>query len=291
MSTKEISFLILSDIHLNKEKINKLIEKIKQSNIIYDYLLCCGDIVSIPDGKQNIEEYIKKNDPIAKELLMLFKQIPINKKYLFIPGNHESKTLFENKEEFIEGVNNLHNKYMKLEENLYIVGLGGGVPVLFGEPQINKVLPYTDINTKNVLYIGYPYNYSNDIDNYNKSDDDYGKELNNLIDELKKKEGDNNIILFTHAGPFSIWTNYEVSKERNAYFGSKNLEKTFLNENNIFLNIHGHTHRGKGLVQLPNNKYVVNPGDFRNGNYATLKINQKENGKWYVKESYFGIVQ
>lgn len=72
------------------------------------------------------------------------------------------------------------------------------------------------------------------------------------------------------------------------YFGSKFLTESILKEeNNILLNIHGHTHDGAGKSNIAKTA-IINPGSLSVGEFAKLKI-EKSVGeeKWLIKNIEF----
>ena len=57
------------------------------------------------------------------------------------------------------------------------------------------------------------------------------------------------------------------------------LENILINDENLFLNIHGHIHPSRGIVTMIPGKTVINPGAIINGFFAELTL-KKENNKW-----------
>ncbi len=105
------------------------------------------------------------------------------------------------------------------------------------------------------------------------------------MEEIKKSNNQNKqIILLSHSGPIWSDTSNTFTQGRVKYCGSQNLQNIInLNSNKILLNIHGHTHKSIGLMNLFNYK-IVNPGALRKGNFGEiiLRINKSIN-KWEVK--------
>eukprot|EP00761_Pharyngomonas_kirbyi_P004564 gb/GECH01004569.1/.p1 GENE.gb/GECH01004569.1/~~gb/GECH01004569.1/.p1 ORF type:complete len:107 (+),score=23.36 gb/GECH01004569.1/:1-321(+) len=97
------------------------------------------------------------------------------------------------------------------------------------------------------------------------------------------------ILLMTHCGPVTSSTTF-AWKENNfdnlIYSGSKELDgllRTELMQDNCLLNIHGHTHIGRG--QIPFGKInVLNPGAVMEGNFSLVTL-RKSNGKWQIFDS------
>ena len=279
MSSQEFSFLIVTDIHDNIENTKKLVEEVKDKK--FDYVICLGDIVSIPPKQQNLKEMEEKYSPKMKEIFEELKKIgPI----IWVPGNHEPYTSFqENSLEIIPQSLNINKKYKKLSNDLYLIGIGGSTPILNGNKYNPDMIPFKSLDFKNIKYEGYPYNVDNTSENYIKSDLIFSKDLQDVIDKVKKEGGENiKMILVSHIGPVYTWTNVLVIDGEVLYLGSKNLGDIFVKEKGFFLNLHGHSHEAKGLISINENQQILNPGDLDNGNYSCLNIKKNANNDWVV---------
>lgn len=96
---------------------------------------------------------------------------------------------------------NIHQKEFVLEVGLKVVGLGGSTP------------GYTDINYKNKVWEGFPY----------QSDKEYEKDIDAVF---KKDELKTSSIFLTHVGPaLSSTTLHRRGKEPPIFGGSKVLDK------------------------------------------------------------------
>ena len=278
MSSEEFSFLIVSDIHDNIENTKKLILEVQNKK--FDYVICLGDIISIPPKMQNLKEMEEKYCPKMKEIFEELKKIgPI----IWVPGNHEPKISFEENYEINSNSMNLHKKYKKLSKDLYLIGIGGSTPILNGNKYYPEMIPFKSLDFKNIKYEGYPYNVDNTSENYIKSDLLLLKDLENIINKVKEEGGENiKIILISHIGPVYTWTNVLVIDGEVLYLGSKNLGDIFVKEKGFFLNLHGHSHEAKGLISINENQQILNPGDLDNGNYSCLNIKKNANNDWVV---------
>jgi len=278
-----LNFLLLSDIHDNASSIDLFLNKIKSKK--YDYIFFLGDMVKMTPGQQNSSEHAHIYEERMTQYLKKLESIaPV----LYIPGNNEPYTIYEkNSPKLTEVSSNIHNNYIKIKDDLYIIGLGGCIPILNGGKYDKNVIPFSTLNTSNVIQNGFPYNLPQyGKENYKKSDEWFGNDIKNIINKIKK-EADNKqyqTILLSHIGPLYSWTNAQQqlgTGEHWLYLGSMELEKIFINDENLFLDIHGHIHPSRGIVTMVPGKTVVNPGAIINGFYGELNL-KKEDNKWKV---------
>ena len=61
-----------------------------------------------------------------------------------------------------------------------------------------------------------------------------------------------------------------------------NVFKIFQNEENCFINIHGHSHLSEGFVTVRPGKYIFNVGANYNVNFGKLEIIKDKEGKWTI---------
>ena len=283
IDNNSLRFLLLSDIHDNETSIDLLINKIKSNK--YNYIFYLGDMVKMTPGQQNNSEHAKIYEQRMTQYLKKLEQIaPV----LFIPGNNEPYTIYEkNSPKLTQISENIHNNFKKIKNDLYIIGLGGCTPILNGGKYDKNTIPFSTLNTSNVIQNGFPYNLPQyGLDNYKKSDEWFGNDIKNLIENVKKDAGNNNYqtLLLSHIGPLYSWTNAQQqlgTGEHWLYLGSMELEKILINDENLILDIHGHIHPSRGIVTMIPGKTVVNPGAIINGFYAELML-KKENNKWNV---------
>ena len=282
-SKNSLNFLLLSDIHDNTSSIDLILKKVGSKK--YDYIFYLGDMVKMTPGQQNSSEHAQIYEERMTQYLKRLEQIaPV----LYIPGNNEPYTIYEyNSPKLTQISSNIHNKYIKIKDDLYILGLGGCVPILNGGKYDKNVIPFSTLNTSNVIQNGFPYNLPQyGLDNYKKSDEWFGNDIKKIINEVKKDAGDKQYqtILLSHIGPLYSWTNAQQqlgTGEHWLYLGSMQLENIFINDENLILDIHGHIHPSRGVVTMIPGKTVVNPGAIINGFYGELNL-KKENNKWNV---------
>ena len=282
-SKNSLNFLLLSDIHDNTSSIDLILKKVGSKK--YDYIFYLGDMVKMTPGQQNSSEHAHIYEERMTQYLKRLEQIaPV----LYIPGNNEPYTIYEyNSPKLTQISSNIHNKYIKIKDDLYILGLGGCVPILNGGKYDKNVIPFSTLNISNVIQNGFPYNLPQyGLDNYKKSDEWFGNDIKKIINEVKKDAGDKQYqtILLSHIGPLYSWTNAQQqlgTGEHWLYLGSMQLENIFINDENLILDIHGHIHPSRGIVTMIPGKTVVNPGAIINGFYGELNL-KKENNKWKV---------
>ena len=114
-----MKILAFTDIHSDQELIKTILKKAEK----VDFLICCGDFTFFGDQYKKV-----------------IKQLAGCKKTIFmIHGNHEEgmelKEMSKYKNMFF-----LHNKMVKLKENLYIFGFGGG-GFSYTDEQLEKLIP------------------------------------------------------------------------------------------------------------------------------------------------------
>ena len=270
--------LVVTDIHDDIEKTKKIVDKVKDSKI--DFVFCCGDVVDVPIAKNDDNEVTKE---YIIKLKNIFKELEKIGPILWVPGSHEPGIYFTKVEEKVtENSENLHKKIKKLSDNLFIVGLGGSVPIMTGKKWRDDIVLFKELNlNEDFKYGGYPYNVT--PNDYHKSDDLFIKDLNDVVDKAKKEGGENVQILYlTHIGPLYTSTNTIVENNEVLYLGSKNFGEKFLKEENGLIIVHGHSHTAEGYLTLKTDKHVFNPGCACEGHYGILNIKKNENGKWGV---------
>jgi len=281
-----ISILIASDVHLTFEYVIKLREWTKKNKRKFDLILNPGDFCNL-----NEEQSLEGDDGYKVVINELQK---ISKNVLYIPGNHDSKYLYdsipqdeENPEEWqplpVQALTrytnplydrNVHNKYVKIhEKNLYVTGFGGSVNA------------YLYADKDKIEWPGFPY-----------TEEQYGRGFSHLInawDKIKKEDYDS-LILLTHIGPAWIST---TSKHCKPYIDEDKIQSGSVSTYEIMrsieyqekkkplLWIHGHTHAGKGMTDFGTIP-IVNPGGLCYGQFSILNL-KFSNNKWNIVDVEF----
>ena len=269
-----MTFLIISDIHLNHKKLEKLKNWYFSSfSQKLDFLLILGDFDNIPQSNLEVDKEIcaKSEANISNILSFLeFVACPI----FYLPGNHDAFTLFlkdpainplEHKK-LTQNSTNLHLSNFLITKDLQFVGVGGSIPAFRKQDQ-----------GLFQIYEGFPY----------KKDEEFEMDLQKIKGFFSDKV---QTILLTHNGPEFSSTSLNLVDQPNnpIYFGSMSLFKLLAQQNNnILLNCHGHIHDGTGKVKI-GTVDILNPGSLGHGNFCILELakNNVEN-KWIVKSTNF----
>ena len=121
----KLFFLLVSDIHGSFTKVNQLIAYCQTHSIKPDYILCLGDIVSIPQGSQDNKSICDEKEKEIKNLFSLLESICPN--IIYVPGNHDPHTLFKVGEspKITENSINLHLRSHIIKDDLLLVGVVG----------------------------------------------------------------------------------------------------------------------------------------------------------------------
>ena len=203
-----IKLLIVSDMHDDVESLDRLIKKVKSTR--YNYVLYLGDFVNMIQGQQNSSQFADKYQKRIKQYLNKLEKIA---SVFYIPGNDDHSTMHVlNSPTFTKTSININNRYIKLRDNLYIMGLGGSVPILNGGKYDKNTIPFSKLNTSDIFQKGYPYYLPEfKLDNYKESDKMFGDKIRYLIKKVKDNALDNpyQSILLTHNGPFYSRTNIQ----------------------------------------------------------------------------------
>jgi len=269
--SKSLSFLIISDLHLNHKKLEKLKNWFCSFSQKIDYLLILGDFDNVSQtNPEIIKEICAKSESNISNILSFleFVACPI----VYLPGNHDAYSLFKRDEginpfenkKLTQNSNNCHLANILITDDLQFVGVGGSTPAF------KKTNP-------NPFYEGFPY----------QNDSEFSKELGNIKHFLSDAK---QTILLTHTGPEFSSTSINLSDDVNdpIYFGSLALFKLISDKsNNILINLHGHIHDGVGKSRI-NRVDVVNPGSLSNGDFCILELARNfVDSKWIVKSTNF----
>jgi Icc-related predicted phosphoesterase len=296
-SITELKILLISDLHKNFKFLEKLKEWQIKNKENFDYIFLTGDILCL-NYPENIQaEHIAIGEAEITSIISFLENMCLN--VIYIGGNHDPKSLFDNTDLSLSiNSKNLHKKFHKVSNDLYLFGFGGSVPTISSKNNFDSenFQPFLDIDNstiKNVVFKGFPYQNSYEDPDYEKSDLDYYEDIKYSFDrsikEIKEENTTENIkfLLLTHNGPFFCQSTIREYKGKCVYMGSKGLgEFINFNRNDILLNVHGHTHPSKGLYNYFNIP-IINPGALVDGNLCKIELKRDCNFEWYLYSSNF----
>lgn len=147
-----MKILAASDVHGDKDVINKLAAKAKKENV--DLVILCGDLTLFENDLTGIVGPFKK----------------VSKKIAMIPGNHETSATVEFlTAQYGPGVYNLHGRAIMFYNEIGIFGAGGSNIGLFevSESETEKLIENshkTVANAKHKILITHTPPYGTTID-------------------------------------------------------------------------------------------------------------------------------
>ncbi|KAL0230098.1 hypothetical protein PCE1_003660 [Barthelona sp. PCE] len=258
--------LVVSDVHSDFESIDKLIRHMSHNNNhrgeFFDMVFVLGDIANLPNLPCEYSEDQMKQaiDELQLALVTLLNLGPV----YFIPGNHDSLEAFTDFRPKSDLIKSVHNRIIKIDENLTIMGFGGSSDTVWCDEN----------GEEHVYWGGYPY--SEDVDVTFAS--------NSMLENLKYHASER-VLLLTHQGPANsaktVVTKFqsnsfdlENSEKLPLYTGSvaiQNLTEEISRHNQLLGLLHGHTHCMYGIDSIHANGNeipVMNPGALKNQRYA-----------------------
>ncbi|KAL0491072.1 metallophosphoesterase YsnB [Acrasis kona] len=263
--TSTLRVLVVSDIHLALNAIQTVKDYLARHTVNIDVILVPGDICNIKGAEYTEKAAQIKAEDDTQNILWSLEQI--TSKVYYIPGNHDPDSLLENQSQLTKNSTNVHKKVVELAPDLLLAGFGGSVPSYYA-PELRKQ-----------AWVGYPF----------KEEEEFKAEWSPFFNEhIKDKfssQPNAQLLLMTHVGPSGSDTvRYHPSLDDHIILsGSDTLQETFKQELDFqaktVLNVHGHTHLGKGQSQYTNIP-VVNPGSLKEGNWAILTLERVDQKPW-----------
>jgi len=297
LGTSELKILLISDVHKNYSFLENLKEWHTMHNKVYDYIFLTGDILRLNYPENEQAEFIAKSEAEISAIISFLENMCL--KVIYLGGNHDPKTLFSDASLCLTiKSTNIHKKSIKVCNDLYIFGLGGSVPTIGSKNCVDSedFIPYVDVDPetiKDVVWQGYPYQNSYEKPDYYTSDKIYTKELTESYEKTKQSISNDNktenikFILLTHNGPFYSASSIMEYNGKCVYMGSIGLSKFMKRyKDDILLNVHGHTHSGKGLYCFGSTP-VINPGALTLGSFSSITLKRDCNDEWYLFSSEF----
>lgn len=276
---------VINDIHQHTELVDKMIRYWQVNKITVDYMIVCGDIVSVSRNDQEKPEKLTGLYCIARDIIHSLEGLC--PRILFVPGNHDPTFLFSNSLSYsvqlTEKSINLHRCTNHLKDNLVVVGCGGSIP------QYDKHICHK---------VGYPYH----------TDEQFKAHLNEVLPEdgsVPTAKQTDSLIIVTHNGPSCSHTALKFSHTKSVMqTGSESLSKVIESKeykDRITCVLHGHTHDSQGLVNhelIP----IINAGSLkfvetktlkeggltgrRNQNFVVLTL-REISGRWKLTDTNF----
>ncbi|KAL0210784.1 hypothetical protein P9112_009082 [Eukaryota sp. TZLM1-RC] len=240
-----LKILVVSDIHDNRKFYEALTPLLEKHPV--DCSIVCGDILDLPH--QINTSLAPLYDAQLVEYLTCFSSLTSN--VLYVLGNHDP--VLHSRLIHSENILRIctHKKRTLITPGLSIIGLNGSVP------------SYTD---DALIYEGHPY----------ADDNAFGKDLEESLSLALENE---QVILLTHSGPKGE-TTLDRSGSKVIDMGSQSLSTVLDNNEQILINIHGHSHNSAGLVTHKQCS-VLNPGSGVAGKGCFLEL-RRELGKWTI---------
>lgn len=283
LSISNLKILLISDINSNYMYVEKLKEWQLENNQYFDYIFFCGNFLSF-NQEVNEQKNLPKAEADISGLITYIENIQLN--VFYVPGYNDPKTLLKEESPTITVKSkNIHKKFVKLADDLYVIGVSGNVAKLIDN-----------------IPDGYFYIQGNIIKKDNQSeyslfafnDKKFNNDLKETIEAFKKEISENNstpnikFILLTNIGPSHSPTTFLINeKEHNmCSSGSKRLQSDIAeNSKEILVNVHGGSPNNKG-VSVIKDTMIVNPGELEKGNFAILEMERDPliNYSWKIKK-------
>ena len=277
LSVSYLKILLIADSNSNFMFIEKLKEWQIENNQYFDYSFFCGNFLG-PNPNVDSSQHIPKAEADICGLLIYLENIQL--KILYVPGSNDPKTLFQKESPTITVKSkNIHKKYIKLADDLYILGTSGLIP------EINESIS----KESNIIQ----KSNQEEKEFFNEKDLQFSKDICYTIEQYKKEIKENNttpniqFILLSNIGPFYSPTSFYVDMNNKTinYSGSKSLQKIIdENKDEILINIHGGSKNNRGVI-ISGNTHIINPGGIDQGKFAILELERDpmNNYKWKIK--------
>lgn len=190
LKVNHLKILIINNINSNYMYLIKLKEWQIKHQEYFDYLLFIGNFLSHSENKdKNDIKEICNDEAEIGALLSYLENLSLN--IVYIGGENDTPTIF--KEPYpsltLKSIN-LHKKFHKIAEDLYLIGYGGNIDIDSLEKVFYNFKNYIkeNVNMKNIQTIF--------ISNDNSRCDDYSL-FNNKKDKINENiiKNDNNVFL------------------------------------------------------------------------------------------------
>lgn len=262
-----LRLLLVSDTHLNLERISKLVEWVVEEAQEYDFIVLSGDIINLSAEEHALQSAAAAAEGSTSSVISALESI--QSKVIYIPGNHDHSSLFaplDKRPHLTVFSRNIHAASIRVAHDLVICGFGGSCPATKDAQECWSGVPFASQATFSEAFAAA-------VTNWNK--------------EIKP---DDSILLVTHVGPLCSCTAivHDFSPSPEIFTGAasisqhiQQLQKTKTRQ--LLANVHGHTHAARGMRVLGDERTpVVNPGSLSEGNFGVMTLRRQGQGKWMV---------
>ena len=257
-----MKFLVLSDIHGNEEKLEKLNAEFEAA----DAVLFAGDFVTNSNEKEKALAILEKLDKKSKCLYSVI-------------GNCDEPDFLEELEKRDVSVQGA----MVFRDGLAFVGAGGGTKFTGTTPNERDeeeiLADLQMVSDRSSEYEEYGLEKLEENGEENAENENAQIEETSTIEQSEQAEETihwDNLICIVHNPPKDT----KVDKISAGVHVGSSLYRQFIETYQPLVCVSGHIHESFAIDNLQNTT-LINPGSLAEGKYATLNI-QKQKGKWTV---------
>lgn len=231
-----------------------------------DAIFHTGDIADLQSPDTASFDVHVSSEGDASDLLAALENIC--SRIYYVPGNHDSQTLFaEGKRPVLSPHSlNIHSRadtYYRLAPGLLLRGVGGSADAY-------------DTVSHELKWRGYPA-ATVDFDTHTASPQIVEDITVTGIPVSQPPQARDQVILLTHIGPTGSPTSMHTTVEA----GARNIASLWSPE--TLLHFHGHSHKGTGVCYVLGNAFpVINPGPLKSGGFCLANLSRVRgaDGTW-----------
>ena len=126
LKINHLKLLVINNINSNNLYLFKLKEWQINHNIYFDYLFFLGNFLSFSEKDKTSIKEIANDEAQTGGILSYLENLCL--KIVYIGGNNDTETLFKKPYPSLTVKSiNIHNDFLKLAEDLYVIGYGGNI--------------------------------------------------------------------------------------------------------------------------------------------------------------------